>query len=200
MNFWELVASVLASLGGAACIVALTIKFAGNMIAERLSKKYDLQLSKELESIKSTLERKNYISKTRFDTEFQIYRELSKTFFDLIMATNYIAIPNFDNLPEEKIKKYKKDISDADLKIKEAQNTLFENMPFIFKDFHIKYEDILHLCFEQLRTLGNIYIATDSHRVELISQYTQSGKNIKKQIIELNESIREYLFNLGVLE
>lgn len=80
MTWKDIILAVIASAGGIGGIIFLTIKFSANIIAERLEKKYTLKIDKELEKYKLSLESKIYISKTKFDTEFGIYRELSRTF------------------------------------------------------------------------------------------------------------------------
>ena len=66
----ETSAAVIVSFGGAGAIIAGVTKFAADKIADKLEKKYELKLSKELESFKSKLENRSYVSKTRFDAEF----------------------------------------------------------------------------------------------------------------------------------
>lgn len=80
MTVSEIVLSVLASVGGIGIVFTAVIKFSSDFIAKRLEERYSLKLNKELEKYKSMVESKNYISKTKFDTEFEIYRNLSKTF------------------------------------------------------------------------------------------------------------------------
>lgn len=75
----ETSAAVIVSFGGAGAIIAGVTKFAADKIADKLEKKYELKLSKELESFKSKLENRSYVSKTRFDAEFGIYHQLSVT-------------------------------------------------------------------------------------------------------------------------
>ncbi|MEG2014069.1 MAG: hypothetical protein RR063_12875, partial [Anaerovoracaceae bacterium] len=77
---WQTVFAIIGSVGGAGVIIAAVVKFSSDKIAERLSAKYQLKLDKELEAFKGRLDRKNYVSRVRFDAEFAIYRELSQVF------------------------------------------------------------------------------------------------------------------------
>lgn len=70
----EIILGILASVSGISGIIILAVKFSGNIIAKRLEEKYSLKLSKELELFKSNIENKKYISRTKFDTEFQIFK------------------------------------------------------------------------------------------------------------------------------
>ena len=66
-------------------VIVGVIKFSSSFIAERLHKKYEAELENKLETIKITLGNKQYITKTRFDAEFTIYRELSRDFFEMAL-------------------------------------------------------------------------------------------------------------------
>lgn len=89
-DIWKIILAALASVGGVAGLIVLAIKFASNIIAERLSQKYELRLQKELEAFKSILTKKEYVSKARFDVEFKIYRELSQVFSEAIEGVHGI--------------------------------------------------------------------------------------------------------------
>ena len=82
-DIWKIVLGVITSLGGFSVIFIAVIKFSSDIIAKRLEEKYTLKLNKELEKYKSNLDNKIYITKTKFDAEFSIYRDLSKVFFDI---------------------------------------------------------------------------------------------------------------------
>ena len=81
---WEdickIILAALASVGGVAGLIVLAVKFASNIIADRLSQKYEIKLQKDLEEFKSNLSKKEYVSKTKFDKEFSLNRELSSAF------------------------------------------------------------------------------------------------------------------------
>lgn len=50
--FWQIVTGILASVGGVAGLIIIIVKVFSNTIAERLSKKYELKLTKEVEKYK----------------------------------------------------------------------------------------------------------------------------------------------------
>ena len=66
----EIALTCIASVGGIGVIIIGVVKFCGDRIADRLSQKYQLQMDKEIERYKSELSKKEYVSKTRFETEF----------------------------------------------------------------------------------------------------------------------------------
>jgi len=73
-DVWKITVSIVGGLGGIAVIFTAIVRYLSNLIADRLSKKYEIKLSKEFEKYKSSLQNKTYISRTKFDTEFAIYR------------------------------------------------------------------------------------------------------------------------------
>lgn len=85
-NVWNTAFAIIASFGGAAAIICAVIKFSSSIIADGLSKKYQLEIDIKLEKIKSELENKNYVSKVRFDREFEIYQELSERRLELVFT------------------------------------------------------------------------------------------------------------------
>ena len=59
----QIVSACIISAGGVGGIILAVVKFSCNSIAERLSKKYELKLSKEMERYKAGIENKVYIAK-----------------------------------------------------------------------------------------------------------------------------------------
>lgn len=75
-DIWKIVVTVITSVGGIGAIITFIVKMCSNIIANKLSKKYELKLNKELEKYKAGVENKTYISKARFDREFSMYQDL----------------------------------------------------------------------------------------------------------------------------
>lgn len=207
MTFWKIVFGVIVSLGGVGGIVTLIIKFCGNMIAERLSKKYELKLNKELESLKSNLARKNFISKTRFDTEFKIYRELSKSFFNMTKNISIMIPVGCVNIlaDREARKKYEDEIYSTSCNCFVcAQDTLYQNVPFIPKEFCDDYNEILRLCRRQIdaynRRFDVLSFVSQLEKENFTDTDYERTDEIKMKLKALNDSIREYLSNLVVVE
>ena len=71
---------IIASVWWISGLIVSVIKFSANRISHRVSRKYEIRLSKELEQYKTILDNKKYISKTKFDVEFKIYKEYAKFF------------------------------------------------------------------------------------------------------------------------
>ena len=84
---WRVALAVLASLGGGSLIVAALSSWLGKVWADRLMQRDRAKHSEELEKLRSSLEQSQrllqgeiektlFVTKTHFETEFQIIREI----------------------------------------------------------------------------------------------------------------------------
>ena len=206
-NVLKIVTAALASVGGISAVIILAVKWSSGIIAKRLEERYSLKLSKELEAYKSKIENKTYISKTKFDAEFSLYRELSKVFFDAVKAVS-ILIPyglskypaDPDSRKEQEETHYKKALEAT----VSAQDTLKSNIPFISKDIYELYSDILADCQMQLDVFEERWnVSIIGHKFgesTLKLEDYQRTKTIQEKFNSLNEKVREYISGLDVLE
>lgn len=186
----EIILVILTSVGGISGIIIIAVKFCSNIIAKRLEEKYSLKLSKELELFKSNIENKIYISRTKFDTEFQIYRDLSKAFFEAvknvsIMIPSGVAIYPADK--EEKRKYEEKLYNLAKESTVKAQDVLHSNAPFISTELFDEFDNILVICRQQLGVFEerwNVYNFSTQEEKESFSREDY------KRTDELNDSFR----------
>lgn len=203
----KIVVGVLVSTGGIGGVIILAVKFASGIIAKQLVEKYKVELNKELEKYKSNLNNKTYISKTRFNAEFKIYRELSKTFFEMIKAVN-LMIPSGLSYKLEDEKKEEERQKKIYFRAQEstvlAQDVLNSNIAFISEDLYEKHEDILKLCEQQLRAFerryNKGYIASQEEKKRFLSEDYERTNRINEEFKNLNQNIRKYLSSLDVLE
>lgn len=201
----EIALAAIISAGGIGGIIIGVIHFSANQIADRLSKKYEAKLSQELEKYKSELSKKEYVSKTRFDVEFEIYRELSRAFFDLVKNINGLISPGLHYKPaqkedEEKLtNKVLQKSAEASI---QAQDALNKNAPFIPAAFYDAFYNILRLCFTQIdviREKNNVLNFDPQKGVPQMEDYRRTDE-INKKLKETNQQIREYLASLEVAE
>ena len=100
MTFFEIFVSVIASAGGLGAILWISIKSVSKYLVEDLNKKYQLQLDKQLEEYKKTLDieksvhnsmlsNKVYITKSKFDVELAVYRDLSRLFMVMTKSCSF---------------------------------------------------------------------------------------------------------------
>ena len=130
----QVVTTIVAGIGGIGVVFVAVVKFSSNIIAKRLEERYSLKMNKELEEYKSRLDNKTYISKTKFDTEFGIYRDLSKAFFKMVRDVSIMIPIGVASYPanEEAKKEYENNLYKAAVKsCVAAQDVLSANVPFI---------------------------------------------------------------------
>lgn len=192
--FWQIVTGILASVGGVAGLIIIIIKVFSNTIAERLSKKYELKLNKELEKYKSNLDSKIYITKAKFDKEFELYQQLSRNFFLMIEKINslypLIGVRYADDsLQAASNRIIFNEAKDATI---EAQKSINTYAAFIKKEFYENYKGILKEC----RGLLCLYNPDKQPKDENF----QTIEKIIKMFEELNDKLREYLSKLEVIE
>lgn len=206
-DVWKIVLCAVGSAGGVGAIIVGAIKFSSNMIADRLSQKYEAKLQKDLEHYKAKLDNKIYITKAKFDAEFALYRDLSSKFFDMVKAVTTMIPAGYAEYPVDKAdrEKYENELYQrARETTVEAQDTLNANIPFIPEDLYEKYEELLGLSREQLGVFElrwNVgYLATDEEKKKFSREDYQRSRDIRAKLSDLNKDLRTYLSKLDVLE
>lgn len=206
-DVWKITVSIVGGLGGITVIFAAIVRYLSDFIADRLSKKYELRLSKELENYKSSLENKTYISRAKFDTEFAIYRELSSDFSDAVLAINIMVPTGLTMVPadrEARLELDKKHYEAAVKAIVKAQDSLKSNIPFIPENIYDGYNELLKLFGLQLAAYEDRFVVTDlrpQSEKEMFSRddYKRT-REISEKWITINNKIRKYLNSLEIIE
>lgn len=203
-EIWNLVLACIVSAGGIGAIMVSVIVFTSKWIAKELSKRYELKLNKELERYKAGIDNKIYISKTKFDTEFQLYRQLSKSFMDMVKAVSQL-FPIFTRNGGDAYDKYKCQYDETITKIIKAQDELCESAAFISVDLYKMFIEIESLCKQQLNDFVDFKLASDATetRVELRDDYMNAYKRtreIEEKFEKLLENMRAYISRLDVIE
>lgn len=206
-DIWKIVATVVSSVGGIGAVIVFIVKMCSNIIADKLLKKYELKLNKELEKYKYGLDNKIYISKTKFDVEFDLYRQLSNSFFKMVKAITIMIPEGYATYPADPTdrEKYNNNLyTDALNATVEAQGILNSNIPFIPEEIYVKYEEIRKLCCQQLAVFEKrwnvLYLATQKEKETFsLKDYERSGE-IKNKFDLLNTDVRNYLTKLDVID
>lgn len=166
------------------------------IIATQVVKKYETRLRK-----------REYVSKVRFDTEFLIYRELSKSFFNYVKAICIMVPPGYSEQPADPEARKKEDeehYRKAQNAHVEAQDALHQNAPFIQKEFYEKYNEILKdgnlqlLAYRKRYNIG--YKAPQSEKEEFELDDYQRSQKMENLMGKLNDDMRQYLAKLDVVE
>ncbi|MCL2049404.1 MAG: hypothetical protein FWG87_11840 [Defluviitaleaceae bacterium] len=147
------------------------------------------ELNKGLENHKANLDGIVYVTKTRFDTEFSIYRELSSSFHNLILclstAIQCFPYRNGDKTPYE-------NLANA---IRNAQLMCISNAPFIKKDFYVGYSIIELYVLECIEIISS---STRSNLGSLPNECDEFQSNALIKLGELNDKLRDYLSSLEI--
>ncbi len=205
-EIWKIVLGVVASAGGIGVVIVAAVKFSADIIAKRLEEKYTLKMNKELEKYRVGLDNKIYISRTKFDTEFAIYRELSRSFFVMVRDITHMIPAGYAEYPADKDDREKYEnmlYDDARKSTVTAQDFLYSNIPFIPEEFEKAYMEVLDLCRQQLGVFElrwNVgYMATDEEKRRFSREDYQRSREIRKKYDELVKNVREYLSKLDVI-
>ena len=205
----KIVAGVIAALGGGGAIVAWLSSWLGKVWADRLMIKETAKFREDLERLTKQLERKNYVSKVRFDAEFAMYQELSKVFFDVVVAQNDLfTYYQFDvTLPDKTAQQElcKKRYEAARIAYNSAIASLHKNSPFIDKDFFDRFNDILRDIKLQLFHYPSFYVAEDAAETKrecktVFDECSKRTNEIDDRMKNLCADLREYLKTLDVLD
>jgi valyl-tRNA synthetase len=189
MNFteianWGTVGQIIVAITGCTTLTALIspiAKFFGNQVSEWLSTRRKVKVDKELESHKSNLENKTYVSKVKFDAEFRMYQELSKAINNLCMQYINYSPPALRNLGRST-----QDIEDIYntfiTTFNDTQALIMQYAPFITEDMCEQFNNLKEAC-----------------RLQPSNNKTPNDE-IENQRIALEKKLREYLSNLEVTQ
>lgn len=197
----------IVSAGGVGGIAIAVIKFSSNIIAERISVKYENKLEQALEKYKTELSKKEYVSQVKFDAEFEIYRTLSKGFSTAVKNISLMIPDGKAYFPTDKDKRKEYENNNyvnANNAIVMAQDALYANGAFISEDLYNKYNEILALCGQQLnafqRRYNVLYFASQEKKESYTDKEYERTTTIKEKWLELNNCFREYISKLEVID
>jgi hypothetical protein len=201
---WKIVLGVVTSIGGISFIILAVIKFSSDIIAERLSKKYELKLAKEMEIYKAGLENKVYISKAKFDTEFLLYRQLSITFVNMVKDSSQL-FPRFTKDGCDDYDKYKRLHDKSVDSIVAAQDELYSSAPFVTQNLYDDFNEIVNICKTQLSDFQDFRLRIDAE--EYRKDCKEAYKAVYKRTAEIADKydlllikVREYINQLDVID
>lgn len=121
---------IVAIIGVAGTIIGTVIGLFSNVLIEKKRAKNDGRI---------------HVSKTQFDLQIEIYKQLSSAFFRVLVKLNTLeAIKEGRHLHKDKL------LTPNDYKIlvdvtAKAQDILYENAPFIPEDIYEKYDNVNNL-------------------------------------------------------
>ncbi len=194
----EFLLRLFAVSGGITTSVVLLLKFGGKWFADYLQLRYQAAFEKELETHKVKLDGRQYITKMRFDKEFEIYEKLSSSFYRVLKTVQCL-------IPENGRIDYPESLEDRQKYIQEGYAMLCNDyllakesyccfVAFIIEE--AEYEKMLELleaqklCYQQvLKNLSTSYLTEDDF---------QRTKNLWEMFQRTNRTVRAYLRKLEV--
>lgn len=204
-EIWSIAGAIITSVGGASVIICAVSKFFAERIAKHIDAKYEQRLNKELEKYKASLDGYRHITKAQFDREFDIYHNLSKSFFTMIVKLSSFADNDFEL--EDSLEDGKKMIVDNFIHMinttSSAQNELYENAAFIPKDIFEKYDTIYEKANDLFWLFESRMRDYTSGKIEYSELVTEKDKGtvkeLKEELLLVNSTLREYLKTLMVV-
>ena len=91
-EIWKMVSAVIVFFGGAGAITVATVKYAIGIMSKRIEQKYEAKFDRELEKYKVLSYEKTYVTKARFDTEFQAFKDINKAMFETTVALDAYGV------------------------------------------------------------------------------------------------------------
>lgn len=174
----------------------------GYLVVHFIEKCIDKKLDGKLARYNTVLENKEYISKTKFDAEFAVYRNLSIAFFNMVRDMS-IMVPQYATVSKDKVKREEEDRRHFDIawtSAVAAQNELNGSAVFIPVNFFDAYEQIWQLCRQQLLEYEDRTNLSFQEPPQTWSRaaYKRTAE-INDKFKQLNIEIRDYLDKLDVI-
>ncbi len=228
-EIWEISKAIILSCGGAGVIIIGISSLLAKMFQNQLEIKYKQLLDKEMEAYrqdlgkemevfkqnlqremechKSDLENKRYITKAQFDKEYEIYGQLSKAFGTARSHLAAISYRSFidDYASDDQRMRYISHVHDMlVVDVKETQDLLYENAPFLPKDIFERYDKVYELILDQYLAFEKKYELLSAGKEHFDSLWDQEFENSYQTIYihmkNLNNTLREYLNTLTIRE
>lgn len=188
MNWIEFLMKIVIELGGFTAIVISVFKLLGKGLIERLSKRYETILAKELEKYKSDLEFRNHTDKTKFDATFKAFSQIQIKILECFNEIETIT-PNNNGTICEKRKK----INEIEKIIDDYKLCLNANLLLIPKGVYDELEKTLEIFYNQIEAFKKLdsYCENDDVRFWNIDDLN----DMKEKAIDL---LRENLNSLDL--
>ncbi|MDR2109435.1 MAG: hypothetical protein LBP28_08285 [Coriobacteriales bacterium] len=184
---------VIAFVEAFSALIVSLFGYRSNKRLAELKSSYD----KKAESHRSNLESKNYISRARFDMEFEVYGRLSRSFFDLNKDVCTMIPPRLIGVSDDAGEQYEREkgyFNSAAKSLGIAQDSLHYNGAFISEYLFDKYDEVLQLCDLQITLFALHLNKTDRHRLQF-EDYDRSI-DINNKIRDLQRDVRRHLISL----
>lgn len=222
-EIFGIAAAIIASIGGAGAIIIAVSSWLGKVWANRILENQKKEHQREIESFKSQLqeninkvnainEKALYISKTHYDTEFGIYKEIWVKLLECINSVNRLH-QIVGNVPLDAEEKKARDTimyEEFARAYNDFSNTINKYAPFYKKSFYDDFIIIRNLCNEKA-SIFHLYAFDVPYNESFKSErdlkitaderkkvYIEIPEKLKEQQDKLQEDIRDYLVSLEI--
>ena len=167
----EVALACVISEGGIGGIIIAVVKLSVASIEKRFERKY----TEKFAVFKSDIDKKQYISQVRFDAEFEIYKQLSRKYGELVLQI-MVKASNIDKYKLDDMQD--KEMGEINYLAYQAVSELYSSAPFIQEDI---YNDFL-----------NIYEMSRKLLVQWGEEQKSSTNETKNDVCEANEIYQKY--------
>lgn len=167
----EVALACVISAGGIGGIIIAVVKLSVASIEKRFERKY----TEKFAVFKSDIDKKQYISQVRFDAEFEIYKQLSRKYGELVLQI-MVKASNIDKYKLDDMQD--KEMGEINYLAYQAVSELYSSAPFIQEDI---YNDFL-----------NIYEMSRKLLVQCGEEQKSSTNETKNDVCEANEIYQKY--------
>ena len=218
---WNHLWAALKQMGGVA-ILTIIITFIVHKINTRFEKKiehkYDAkieelkaELDNQREHYKSLLEKRNYVSKTRFDTEFTVCKELMMACESMIEANHHlfphIELVNAYGTGDMWSSHHQELWSNGADAVNTFSNKLEGYAPFISKEIYDEFRNILNVCKKNVyhylcfnpndRLYKNV---TQEKKTEMLTKAFEDSLKLSNMLATIADKIRQYFQEMDIQE
>lgn len=167
----EVALACVISAGGIGGIIIAVVKLSVASIEKRFERKY----TEKFAVFKFDIDKKQYISQVRFDAEFEIYKQLSRKYGELVLQI-MVKASNIDKYKLDDMQD--KEMGEINYLAYQAVSELYSSAPFIQEDI---YNDFL-----------NIYEMSRKLLVQWGEEQRSSTNETKNDVCEANEIYQKY--------
>ncbi|MCL2567834.1 MAG: hypothetical protein FWE12_00135 [Oscillospiraceae bacterium] len=188
---WSAVGQIVLTSIVSSGVVGAILVFAGN---------------RKLERLKSQLERKNYVSKARFDLEIEVYRELSEAMLQMVFENSNLFPPDLTFPPADEAERreyYTIQYQEATSRFNQANQTLLRNAPFMPEDIYQMFRNIKNLCGQQLsnyRLYGPLAMENRRYSEIKANECFDKTRQIDQDMTALMNHLRTHIASLDTLD
>lgn len=214
---WEdilkIVATAIASVGGAGAIIWALSSFFGKMWANKILEKqkaefqkdieeYKNALSCELENVKATNEKLTYISKNQYDMEITAIKSLTQASHKVLLMC-YTIIP-YDkvllNNKDEIINRHNSHYQNFITCVNSYMDIYGNSLAFIEDDISQLFDKFLSLCRELFDFYNQTYSAQFGIAKKYVDIFYEKDKAIFEAHKEIIKAIKQHLKEIRVAE